>query len=121
MSTVALAASSGLRSTFSVASGAAAEGCASPEQAAARGLAIAHGMDFARDLGNLPANVCTPSYLAGAAQDLGKEFPDIKVTVLERNEIEELGIEAYNILEGFEGPPGTGKGWQNAGLPTEKG
>ena len=28
---------------------------------------------------------------------------------------------AYNILEGFEGPPGTGKGWQNAGLPTEKG
>ena len=28
---------------------------------------------------------------------------------------------AYNILEGFEGPPGTGKGWLSAGLPTEKG
>jgi rhodanese-related sulfurtransferase len=28
---------------------------------------------------------------------------------------------AYNILEGFEGPPGSGKGWLNAGLPSEKG
>src|SRR5512147_1199210 len=53
------------------------------EAAAARGLAIAHGMDLARDLGNLPGNVCTPSYLAGAAQELGKEFPDVKATVLE--------------------------------------
>lgn len=28
---------------------------------------------------------------------------------------------AYNILEGFEGPPGSGKGWLAAGLPNEKG
>lgn len=28
---------------------------------------------------------------------------------------------AYNILEGFEGPPGSGLGWQAAGLPSEKG
>ena len=28
---------------------------------------------------------------------------------------------AYNILEGFEGPPGSGKGWLAAGLPSEKG
>lgn len=27
---------------------------------------------------------------------------------------------AYNILEGFEGPPGSGKGWLAAGLPVEK-
>src|SRR5512137_285160 len=33
------------------------------EAAAARGLAIAHGVELARDLGNLPANVCTPTYL----------------------------------------------------------
>src|SRR5512141_1524730 len=33
------------------------------ETAAARGLAISHGMDLTRDLGNLPSNVCTPSYL----------------------------------------------------------
>src|SRR5438046_9724372 len=62
------------------------------EVAAARGLAIAHGMDFAKDLGNLPGNVCTPRYLGERAQDLGKEFPDIKVTVMERAEIESLGM-----------------------------
>ncbi|HET7729686.1 MAG TPA: rhodanese-like domain-containing protein [Usitatibacter sp.] len=28
---------------------------------------------------------------------------------------------AYNILEGFEGPPGSGKGWRAAGLPWEQG
>src|SRR6202162_4254530 len=60
------------------------------EAAAARGLAIAHGMDFARDLGNLPGNICTPTYLGEQAQELGKEFPDVKVTVLERADIEAL-------------------------------
>ena len=28
---------------------------------------------------------------------------------------------AYNILEGFEGPPNSGKGWLAAGLPSERG
>src|SRR6202140_4911669 len=37
------------------------------ETAAARGLAIAHGMELARDLGNLPGNVCTPKYLGERA------------------------------------------------------
>ena len=40
---------------------------AAGEAAAARGLAIAHGMDLARDLGNLPGNVCTPTYLGERA------------------------------------------------------
>ena len=36
------------------------------EKAAARGLAIAHGVEMARDLGNLPGNVCTPTLLGAA-------------------------------------------------------
>ena len=48
------------------------------ETAAARGLAIAHGMDLARDLGNLPGNVCTPKYLAERAHELAR-VPDVKV------------------------------------------
>ena len=35
-----------------------------------RGLAIANGMKLARDLGNLPGNVCTPAYLADTARAL---------------------------------------------------
>ena len=45
---------------------------AAGEAAAARGLAIAHGMDLARDLGNLPGNVCTPKYLGERALALAR-------------------------------------------------
>jgi leucyl aminopeptidase len=65
------------------------------EAAAARGLAISHGMDLAKDLGNLPSNVCTPTYLAERAQELGRLFPDVKVTVLERAQIEALGMGSF--------------------------
>jgi leucyl aminopeptidase len=76
------------------------------EAASARGLAIAHGMDLAKDLGNLPGNVCTPRYLAERAQDLGKEFPEIKVTVLERPQIEALGMGSFlSVTNGSDEPP----------------
>ena len=76
------------------------------EAAAARGLAISHGMDLAKDLGNLPGNVCTPRYLAERAQELGKAYPSIKVTVLERAEIEALGMGSFlSVTSGSEEPP----------------
>jgi leucyl aminopeptidase len=79
---------------------------AAGEAAAARGLAIAHGTDLTKDLGNLPANVCTPRYLAERAQELGKEFPDIKVTVLEPAQIEQLGMGTFlSVTAGSEEPP----------------
>ncbi|HTY99616.1 MAG TPA: M17 family peptidase N-terminal domain-containing protein, partial [Rhodocyclaceae bacterium] len=40
------------------------------ERALAEGLAIADGMALMKDLANLPANVCTPTYLAEQAQAL---------------------------------------------------
>jgi leucyl aminopeptidase len=76
------------------------------EAAAARGLAIAHGMDLARDLGNLPGNVCTPAYLGERALELMREFPDIKATVLERKDIEELGMGSFlSVTNGSNEPP----------------
>jgi leucyl aminopeptidase len=76
------------------------------EKAAAQGLAIAHGMDLARDLGNLPGNVCTPAYLADRARQLATEFPDIVVKVLERKECEELGMGSFlSVTNGSDQPP----------------
>jgi leucyl aminopeptidase len=76
------------------------------EAAAARGLAIARGMDLARDLGNLPSNFCTPSYLAERALAMAQEFPDLKVTVLERKDMEALGMGALlSVTSGTEQPP----------------
>jgi leucyl aminopeptidase len=76
------------------------------EAAAARGLAISHGADLARDLGNLPANVCTPKYLAERALQLAQEFPELKVTVLERKDIEALGMGSFlSVTAGTDEPP----------------
>ena len=79
---------------------------AAGEAAAARGLAIAHGMDYARDLANLPGNMCTPRYLGERALELGKEFPTITVRVLERPQIEELGMGSFlSVTNGSDEPP----------------
>jgi leucyl aminopeptidase len=63
-------------------------------------------MELARDLGNLPANVCTPAYLAERVQELGREFPEVKVTVLERPAIEQLGMGSFlSVTNGSEAEP----------------
>ncbi|MBI3147583.1 MAG: leucyl aminopeptidase [Betaproteobacteria bacterium] len=75
------------------------------EAAARRGLAIAHGASLARDLGNLPGNVCTPGYLAEQALAMGKEL-GFKVQVLERAEIEKLGMGSFlSVTNGSAEPP----------------
>ena len=79
---------------------------AAGEAAAARGLAISHGMELARDLGNLPGNVCTPTYLGERAQQLAQEYPDLRVTVMERPQIEALGMGSFlSVTNGSEQPP----------------
>jgi len=56
-----------------------------------QGAAIAEGMALARELGNLPGNVCTPTHIADTAVELGKTFK-FKVDVLERKDMEKLGM-----------------------------
>lgn len=62
------------------------------EQAVSRANAIVSGMNLAKDLGNLPGNICTPTYLADQAVRLGKTFPSINVEVLEEKDMEALGM-----------------------------
>ena len=69
------------------------------------GVAIAQGINLSKDLGNLPPNICNPSYLAKTAQTIGKEH-NLKVQVLERKEIEQLGMGAFlSVTQGSETPP----------------
>jgi leucyl aminopeptidase len=56
------------------------------------GQAIAKGVDFARELGNLPGNVCTPSYLASEAKRLARGQTALSVKVLEEKAMQELGM-----------------------------
>jgi leucyl aminopeptidase len=81
---------------------------ASAKRAAAgleQGLAVAHGMNLAKDLGNLPPNVCTPAYLADQARELAKRYR-MKVTVLERADMERLGMHTLlSVAQGSARPP----------------
>ena len=62
------------------------------ESALSRGVALAKGVKLTRDLANRPANACTPTYLAEQAEELGNEFPSVEVTVVEEQEMEDLGM-----------------------------
>jgi leucyl aminopeptidase len=64
------------------------------ETAIERALAIAEGIALAKDLGNLPGNYCTPTYLGEQAIELGKRH-GIKVEVLEQKDIEKLGMGSF--------------------------
>ncbi|WP_354682131.1 leucyl aminopeptidase [Cupriavidus necator] len=74
-------------------------------QAAVRGTAIANGMELTRDLGNLPSNICTPTYLANTARSIAKRHK-LKVEVLGRKQIEALNMGAFlAVTKGSEEPP----------------
>jgi leucyl aminopeptidase len=69
------------------------------------GLAIGHGVNLAKDLGNLPPNICTPTYLGEQAKKLAKDY-GFKVEVLEQKEIKKLGMGSFlGVAQGSVEPP----------------
>ena len=56
------------------------------------GHAIAAGVSLAKDLGNLPANVCTPSHLARTAHKIARENKNVTARVLNETEMKRLGM-----------------------------
>ena len=70
-----------------------------------RAVAIAEGITLAKDLGNLPANICTPTYLAEQARELGSHH-GFEVKILDQEEIEKLGMNAFlAVARGSRQPP----------------
>jgi leucyl aminopeptidase len=61
---------------------------------AKHGDAIVAGMSLAKDLGNLPANICTPSHIARTAQKLAKEHKNLQTRILNEAEMKRLGMHA---------------------------
>jgi leucyl aminopeptidase len=79
-------------------------------KAATRGLeigaALGSGIALARDLANLPPNVCTPTYMGNRALQLSKELPSIKTKVLDGAEIKALKMGAFlAVTQGSDQPP----------------
>ncbi|CAM4143754.1 leucyl aminopeptidase [Kerstersia similis] len=79
---------------------------AEAQRGLAEGAAIANGMALTRTLGNLPGNICTPSYLADEAKKLASSYDTIKVQVLERKQIEALKMGSFlSVAKGSAEPP----------------
>jgi leucyl aminopeptidase len=82
-----------------------AEQAALAKNVLAQGLALANGMDLSKTLGNLPPNICTPTYLASTARKLAKEFK-LVVEVLDRKQLEALKMGSFlSVTNGSEQPP----------------
>ncbi|MDP5209182.1 leucyl aminopeptidase [Microbulbifer sp. 2205BS26-8] len=70
------------------------------------GAAQALGSNVARELGDLPGNICTPSYLAAEARKLAKKQAKLTATVLDEKKMQSLGMGALlSVAKGSEQPP----------------
>lgn len=70
------------------------------------GDAIGAGMSLAKDLGNLPANVCTPTYLAKRAEKMAREYDRLQTRILGRTEMKKLGMHSLlSVSAGSDQPP----------------
>ncbi|HUP94096.1 MAG TPA: leucyl aminopeptidase [Burkholderiales bacterium] len=75
------------------------------QRGAEQGTALAEGMALTKDLGNLPPNVCTPTYLARQAREIGSRYR-MKVQILERADMEKLGMRTLlAVARGSAEPP----------------
>jgi leucyl aminopeptidase len=68
-------------------------------------LAIAAGVTLAKNLGNLPPNICTPTYLGDQAKQLAQEY-GFSVEVMDEAQIEALGMGSFmGVARGSVEPP----------------
>lgn len=71
-----------------------------------QGAAIGAGMNLARTLGDLPPNICTPTYLGKTARDLARQFKTLKAEVLDQRKIEALKMDSFlSVARGSAEPP----------------
>ena len=71
------------------------------------GVGITSGMTLTRDLGNLPGNICTPTYLAKTAQGLARSHRrHLTARVMNQTEIRKLKMGSFlSVTAGSDQPP----------------
>jgi len=78
---------------------------AAAEAALVQGESIAAGQALMKDLANLPANFCTPTYLAEQSLSMAGEL-GLEAEVLEREDMEKLGMHSLlSVARGSHQPP----------------
>ncbi|KLU14180.1 MULTISPECIES: leucyl aminopeptidase [Xenorhabdus] len=79
----------------------------SGERAIQHGLAIASGIKAAKDLANMPPNICNAAYLASQARQLADNVANLTTKVIGEEQMKELGMNSYLAV---------GQGSQNESL-----
>ncbi|RCS56512.1 leucyl aminopeptidase [Parvibium lacunae] len=69
-------------------------------------VALADGVALTKTLGNLPGNICTPTYLAETAKKIARQASALKVTVLEQKQLQRLKMGSFlSVAKGSVEPP----------------
>ena len=69
--------------------------CPQAQRAIAHAQAVSAGVKAARDIANMPPNICNPAYLAEQAKYLAAEFGSLSLEVIDETQMAELGMNAY--------------------------
>ncbi|MCA0914627.1 leucyl aminopeptidase [Marinobacter nauticus] len=70
------------------------------------GLATGRGMNYTKDLGNTPPNICHPVWLAEQAKAMAKDYDSIQTEVLDEKQMEKLGMNTILAVgKGSKQPP----------------
>lgn len=78
--------------TFSLPKNAPKKEC---ELALRQALAVARGIEFTKNLANLPSNICTPTYLTAEAKKLAARYKGVTVKILDQARMKKLGMNAF--------------------------
>lgn len=90
------------------------------EGALKKSFALAKGIELTKTLGDLPPNICTPTYLGKKAQEIGKEH-GMKIDVLDQKQIEKLKMGSFlGVAKGSRQPPKFIVLQHNKGKKTQK-
>lgn len=65
------------------------------ERAVEHGLAIASGVKTAKDVANMPPNICNPAYLLEQAQSIAADYENLHIESVGEEQMAELGMQSY--------------------------
>ncbi len=75
-------------------------------QASKEAAAVAEGSALAKNLGDLPGNICTPSYLADQARKIGRDYKSVRVQVRGEAEMKRMKMGTLlSVARGSDEPP----------------
>ena len=76
------------------------------DRALKEATAMASGVRFARELGNLPPNICDPAHIATQSKSFADAHDGVSCEILERADMEKLGMGSLlGVARGSANPP----------------